>query len=165
MLTLMNLTGVFLKNNGKILLIKRGMHKKIAPGMWSGIGGRIENAEMNTPSDAALRELEEESGILPQNVSLLELQYILIGKHSNYIGQTYVYFGETSQSDIIQCDEGEIAWIPEEELLNRKFSDFFEQMLRHNKARSPEDKAVYVGVANDITEEKLHIIWTPCVDF
>jgi len=165
MITLVNLTGAFLRNKGNVLLIKRGMHKKIAPGMWSGIGGRIENAEMNTPQEAALRELEEESGILRQNISSLELQYILIGKHTNYIGQTYVYFGETSQSEIIQCDEGEIAWIPEEELLNRKFSDFFEQMLRHHMARSPKDKAVYVGVADDISGEKLHITWTPCVDF
>jgi len=165
MITLMNLTGAFLRNNGNVLLIKRGMHKKIAPGMWSGVGGRIENAEMNTPLDAVLREIEEESGILPQNISSLELQYILIGKHTDYIGQTYIYFGESSQTKIIQCDEGEIAWIPQDDLLNRNFSDFIEQMLRHHMGRLPEDKAVYVGIADEISNGKLHITWAPCVDF
>ena len=165
MITLINLTGAFLRNNGKVLLIKRGMHKKIAPGMWSGLGGRIENSEMNTPHEAALREIEEESGILPQNVDSLKLQYILLGKHTDYIGQTYIYFGETSQTDIRQCDEGEIAWVAEEELLNRNFSDYIDQMLKHHLARSSEDKAVYIGVADDVNNEKLHITWTPCVDF
>ena len=41
MLTLMNLTAAFLKNGDNILLIKRGMHKKIAPGVWSGVGDYV----------------------------------------------------------------------------------------------------------------------------
>lgn len=165
MVNMLHITAAFLRNNGKVLLIKRGLHKKIAPGMWSGIGGRLENDEMNTPFEGCLREIEEESGISRDNVHSIELQYILIGKHGDYIGQSYIYFGETSQTDIVQCDEGELSWVPEDEWLNRQFSDYFTQMLEHYFAREHNDKAVYFGIADDIHLGKLHITWVPCVDF
>ncbi|MFB6241813.1 MAG: NUDIX domain-containing protein [Candidatus Nanosalina sp.] len=44
----------------KFLLLKRNFETDIHPGKWNFPGGRIENEQ---PVDAALRELEEETGL------------------------------------------------------------------------------------------------------
>jgi 8-oxo-dGTP diphosphatase len=48
-------------SNGKVLLVKRSETKKIDPGVYSGIGGKVEPGE--SIYDALIREVEEESGI------------------------------------------------------------------------------------------------------
>lgn len=47
--------------NEKILLMKRADSKKMMPGRWEFPGGGVEEDE--TPEEAALRELEEETGL------------------------------------------------------------------------------------------------------
>lgn len=46
---------------GKILMLKRAENKKVDPGMYAGIGGKVEPHE--SFYDALLREIEEETGI------------------------------------------------------------------------------------------------------
>ena len=47
--------------NGKVLLLKRANNKKVDPGLYSGIGGKVEPHE--SFYDALYREVEEETGI------------------------------------------------------------------------------------------------------
>jgi 8-oxo-dGTP pyrophosphatase MutT (NUDIX family) len=47
--------------NGKVLLLKRAETKSIDPGVYSGIGGKVEPGE--SVYDALLREIEEETGL------------------------------------------------------------------------------------------------------
>lgn len=47
--------------NEKVLLMKRSKNKKVDPGVYSGIGGKVEPHE--SFYDALLREIEEETGI------------------------------------------------------------------------------------------------------
>ena len=51
----------FIKNNEKILILKRSDKVKSMKGLWSGISGIIENNEK--PSDRAKIEILEEIGI------------------------------------------------------------------------------------------------------
>ena len=164
MIALRHGTAAFLRNGDNVLLMKRGQHREIAPGMWSGIGGHFEEYEMNAPYEACYREIEEESGIRRNNVFSLELQYILLRRFKNEIRQSYIFFGETCQTDIIQTDEGDLFWIPEKEWLNRQFTATFTPMLEHHLGRKPGDHAVYIGVG-DNDNGKLKMIWTRCEDF
>lgn len=81
--------GVVARNSeGKILMKKRkGSHGQ---GEWALVGGQIEFGE--TPEDAALRELREETGIVaadPQVVSLSnQLRYVHDGVHCVIVGVT-----------------------------------------------------------------------------
>jgi 8-oxo-dGTP diphosphatase len=124
----------------------------------------MEPAELNDPLTACFREIEEETGINRANIINLELLYIIIRRRADRISQMYIYFGETAQTDIVQTDEGELFWIPEEELLDREYTNTFAAMLRHCTARAPDDRAVYIGAAEN-DGMNLRMVWAKCEDF
>ena len=51
----------FIKNNNKILILKRSDKVRSMKGLWSGVSGIIENNEK--PADRAIIEIYEEIGI------------------------------------------------------------------------------------------------------
>jgi len=56
--------GALLVNEeGHVLLGLRAPHKKVWPGHWDAIGGKIEAGE--TPDQALIREVQEEVGVNP----------------------------------------------------------------------------------------------------
>ncbi|HBK85283.1 MAG TPA: hypothetical protein DDZ53_04545, partial [Firmicutes bacterium] len=113
MITLRNGVTAFLHNNGEYLLMKRADNRKIAPGVWSGVGGHMEQSEINDPLTACYREIEEETGISRDKISSLKLLYIITRRSKDEIRQSYIYFGETAQEEVIQTDEGNLFWIAE----------------------------------------------------
>jgi len=164
MITLRNGVAAFLYNNGNYLLMKRADSRKIAPGVWSGIGGHMEPHEINDPLSACYREIEEESGITREKISTLELFYIITRRSKDEIRHIYIYFGETEQNELTQTDEGELFWIPCGELPEREYTGTFIAMLEHHAKREACDKSVYVGVA-DSDGGRLKMHWARCEDF
>ncbi|MBQ8109278.1 MAG: 8-oxo-dGTP diphosphatase [Clostridia bacterium] len=74
---------------------------------WIGIGGHIEPGE--TPMDCILRECAEETGL-----TLLDCRYRGLVRFRNdaYPDEDMHLFTATRFSgDMIECDEGELAWI------------------------------------------------------
>jgi len=160
-----HLATAFLCNGDKVLLLKRGEHRKMLPGIWSGVGGHFEEHEMDYPYDACYREIEEETGIARSDISSLRLQYILLRRYKDEeIRHNYMFFGETSRTDIVQTDEGELFWVPKNEWLDRQLSETFTLMLEHYLGREASDEAVYVGIADKVGG-KLHMHWARCEDF
>ena len=155
----------FLRNNGNVLVMKRSQHKRIAPGMWAGVGGHMEPHELNNPSETCYREIEEETGITRDDIQSLELLYITVRmKNPDEIRYNYFYFGETTKTETIQTDEGILHWIPESELLNRDYTQTIAAMLEHYTTRHPHDRAVYVGVAGN-DNNNLNMTWALLEDF
>ena len=164
MIKLRNGATAFLHSNGDYFLIKRAAHKALAPGVWSGVGGHLEPHEINDPLAACYREAEEETGIARSEITDLELRYIVTRRSGDEIRQNYIYFGETTQRDVAQTQEGTLHWVPETELLRREFTKSFTAMLEHFTQREPYDKAVYVGVCgNDDGSLRMH--WSRCEDY
>ena len=129
MISLRNGVAAFLYNNGNYLLMRRADNREIAPGVWSGVGGHLEPNEINDPLAACYREIEEESGISSDKITSLELFYIITRRSKDEIRQSYIYFGDTSESDLVQTDEGKLFWIPCNELLKREYTKTFTAML------------------------------------
>jgi len=166
LITLRHGTAAFLRNGDSVLLMKRGEHREIAPGFWSGVGGIFEESEMNTPYEACYREIEEEAGISKGNIDSLALQYILLRRFKDEMRCSYIFFGETSQTEVIQTDEGQLFWVPKDKWLDRQFTETFTLMLEHYMQRHPGDRRVYVGVAGkDSVKDGLHMSWAVCEDF
>ncbi|MBN2881506.1 NUDIX hydrolase [Candidatus Woesearchaeota archaeon] len=55
-------SGVYVLYENKVLLLKRAMDKKVEPGKWGVPAGKLDDGE--TPILGALRELSEETGIV-----------------------------------------------------------------------------------------------------
>ena len=154
---------VFLRRGGKYLVMKRAENKRLAPGKWAPIGGKLEPRELNDPANACLREVEEETGIAPYRIADFRLRYILIRIAGTEIRQDYVYFGETDACDVIDTNEGELHWVDEGDLLSLDFTPKFAVMVRHSVANQDE-KRVFVGVAG-VREGTPHVEWSVLEDY
>ena len=159
MITLSSSAVAFLSNDNKILLLKRASSRSIAPNVWSGVGGHMEEREINTPMIACYREIFEETGIERSKILSLKMKYIIIRMSDNEIRIIYVYFGETNMTTIINTKEGKLHWILEEDILKREFTMTFEIMLKHYIAIGKNDNYLYTGVVVD-DNEKLKINWS-----
>jgi len=81
---------------------------------WIGIGGHIEPGE--TPTACILRECEEETGL-----SLLDARYRgLVHFRSDVCPDEdmYLFTASRYEGSMIECDEGELAWIEKSRLLS-----------------------------------------------
>ncbi|MCL2421452.1 MAG: NUDIX domain-containing protein [Defluviitaleaceae bacterium] len=166
MITFRHATAAFLRNQGNVLLLKRGEHRKIAPGFWSGVGGHFKECEMDTPFEACYRDIEEETGISKSQIQSLDLCYILLRRSDDEIRHMYIFFGETTQTEVIQTDEGQLFWVPEGEWLDREYTGVFTLMLAHYLQRQPGDRRVYIGaVRKGDLDGALHVNWAVCEDF
>jgi 8-oxo-dGTP diphosphatase len=128
---LQNGAGAFLKNDGHYLLMKRSPERKIAPNVWSCIGGHMETYELNDPIKTCLREIKEETGITEGHIYNLRLRYIIIRRYKNTIRQNYIYFGETNRKEVINTEEGTLHWISEKDLLKREYTKTYTEMMKH----------------------------------
>ena len=96
--------------NGKVLLLKRSEKKNIDPGVYSGIGGKVEPHE--SFYDALIREIKEETGltefesIKPYSIT----QHPYPPTDSEWVN---VYFNVTikKQVNVPSTEDGSFDWI------------------------------------------------------
>jgi len=67
--TVRSVTTSFLLNGGKVLVLRRSDRVSTYPGRWAGISGTIERDE--TPTETALREISEETGLGQEQLTLI----------------------------------------------------------------------------------------------
>jgi len=124
--------GAFLRWQDEVILMKRSEHKKIAPGMWSGIGGHIEPEDENSPITACLREIEEETGILPEQIEKLDLRYFTLCKNLNALHSIYYFSGILKEKPILrETSEGDLYWVKLEDAINFQMSAFMKSFYLH----------------------------------
>ncbi|KAG0231515.1 NUDIX hydrolase domain-like protein [Mortierella sp. GBAus27b] len=115
------------KDQQKILLgyKKRGFGAHL----WNGFGGKVEPGE--TPSQGALRELEEEAGITAKPESFKKAGLLLFLFENDPVGlETHVYTAESYEGQIQECDEMRPQWFD--------FADIpFDQMWEDDKIWLP----------------------------
>ena len=135
--------GAFLRWQDEVLLIHRGLHKKIAPGLWAGVAGHIEQAEANSPMAACLREIKEESGILPAQIEQLSLRYFALCKSPGTIDSIYYFAGVLREKPVLcQTSEGELHWI--------KLQDGIELEM------APHIKSFYIHWVSNLSDNSLN---------
>lgn len=140
-----NVAIAFLSNGNHYLLMKRSLNKKYAPGLWDGVGGRLEQEEINNPRAACLREIHEETGIVKNCIDNLRLKYIILQRFKDRIQVLYLYFGNSTIREVIDTDEGELYWVTKDELLNREFTDAIRLVLSHYLEFGMKTDDVLVG--------------------
>ncbi|MEE6045257.1 NUDIX hydrolase, partial [Avibacterium paragallinarum] len=89
-----------------ILLVQRSLSDKFKPGKWWIPGGHIEENE--TPAQAAIRELKEETGIKASTVEFLEQKKLPSGGESH----RFLLVVDASQNVKLQKEElHDFAWV------------------------------------------------------
>jgi len=110
----------FIKNNNKILILKRSDKVRSMRGLWSGISGIIENNEI--PIKRAKIEILEEVGIKKSKINLVKsIEKIKISspQYENHEWEVFPFLFETKESEIkLNWENSEHKWINVNELKN-----------------------------------------------
>ncbi|HSG18751.1 MAG TPA: NUDIX domain-containing protein [Anaerolineae bacterium] len=88
------------------LLLRRAKSKRFAPGLWTGIGGRVEAEEFSSLSGPALRELAQETGIGVDQVRDFALRCVLLLTRSEQLIMVLYFTGRLKQRLWPPCTEG-----------------------------------------------------------
>lgn len=105
-------TLIFLTRGEKILLIKGAPTKRLWSNLYNGIGGHIEPGE--DVQSAALRELAEETHLIPDNLWLCATVTIDTGQNPGIV--LFVMRGECSQGEPVSSNEGNLEWVPQSKI-------------------------------------------------
>ena len=106
-------TLVYLKHEGQTLMIHRVKKERdIHEGKWNGLGGKLEPGE--SPEACAIREVREESGL-----EIHSLRYGGLLVFAGFKGEdwyVWVYTTDDFSGELIDSNEGRLAWIPDAEV-------------------------------------------------
>lgn len=110
-------TILFLRKGNQILLAmkKRGFGQ----GKWNGVGGKADSGE--TPTEAAIRECQEEIGVTPVNPQLVgEIKFLMttdpsFGHHA-HVFVTEQWEGEPAETEEMQPQWFAVSDIPYESM-------------------------------------------------
>lgn len=107
----------YIEKDDKYLMLHRVKKENdVNHDKWIGVGGKFEKDE--TPEECLVREVKEETGL-----TLTKYDYRgLITFISNEWETEYMHLFTASEyeGEIIECDEGELVWVPKAELESLK---------------------------------------------
>ena len=107
-------TMIYLKKDDCYLLLYRNKKKHdINHNKWIGVGGHVEPNE--TIDECAIREVKEETGL---DVHSLSCSGEVLFVDENLKMMMYIYEITDFSGDLIECNEGELKWIPIKDIYN-----------------------------------------------
>ncbi len=102
------------KQNTTLMLHRVKKDNDYHQGKWNGLGGKFEPGE--SPEECAIREIKEECGLSIKNLNMKGfITFPLFdGKEDWYV---FLFTTTEFEGDLIISNEGDLAWIPNENLL------------------------------------------------
>jgi len=108
-------------HEGKTLMLFRNKKPNdYHEGKWNGLGGKFEQGE--SPEECAIREVEEESGLLmidPKMKGFITFP-MFDGKKDWYV---FLFIAEKFSGKLIDSNEGKLEWIQHENLADLNLWD------------------------------------------
>lgn len=157
------MAAAMLFNGNDMLMMKRSPHRTLNPGMWAAVGGHLEPEEIGDPEKAVLREIHEETGLLPEEIDGLHLQYILLRLNQQEVRQQFIYTAYTTRRNVSLTDEGELHWIARDQVLHRNIPFIFHTLLAHYFEHGPSEH-IWVGTAGYAGDGRPAVHWTELID-
>lgn len=122
----------YMKRNGKMLLLYRNKKKNdVNAGKWIGVGGKLERGE--SPHEGVKREILEETGYVANHCDFRGI--VVFCYNDNPPEYMHLYTCTDFSGEMKECDEGELEWVPEEEVLHRNLWEgdrIFLELLQTN---------------------------------
>lgn len=108
----------FIKDNDKLLILKRSDKVKSMKGLWAGVSGIIENNEL--PLERAKIEIFEEVGITEDQITLIksiEEMRINSPQYKNHEWEIFPFLFESKNPTVkLNWENSDFKWINIEEL-------------------------------------------------
>ena len=124
--TIIICANVLVKRDDKYLVIKRSPSKIIAPNIVHTVGGKVDENE--DPYVAAQRELEEESGLVAQNMRLRGIATeVKPDGVPNW--QIFYFLGDYKDGEVRDTEEGELLWLTKEEIFEADLFPSVKQII------------------------------------
>jgi 8-oxo-dGTP diphosphatase len=156
-------TALLFNEQGSLLMMKRSPYRTLSPGKWAAVGGHVEPDELRTPTDTCFREIFEETGIRAEQIHGLQMRYVLLRLFGNEIRQQFFYTGRTVAEPTVETDEGDLHWVPRDQIFDRDMPFIFRALLKHYFEHE-HDEGLWVGTAYRADGEEPTIVWLPFVD-
>ena len=98
----------YIEKDEKYLMLYRNKKKNdVNGGKWIGVGGKLEENE--SPDEALLREVKEETGL---SLTSYKFRGIITFVSDTWEDEyMYLYTADCFEGEIIECDEGELSWV------------------------------------------------------
>ena len=119
-----------IRKNDKYLVLRRSSQKKYAPGVVHPVGGKVDLGE--NPYTAAVREVEEETGVKVSDLSLEAVLYEIkpvLGERYNWL--IFYFIGDYKSGEVKKTDEGELVWLTGEEWAKEELFPSLRPVLQH----------------------------------
>lgn len=138
---------VFIRKDGKWLMLKRSEKKRYGPGYFHTVGGKIDPDE--DPYTAALREVKEEAGITVKNMRLeavtFEIAPMKENSDENWLG--FYFSADYDSGEIVQTEEGELMLVDEKDIPGQKLISSIRAILHY--ILNPKDGTVFLKMRYD----------------
>ncbi len=98
--------------DGRVLMLHRTKEPNL--GLWTAPGGKLEWDE--SPMECVIREMREETGL---NIRRPELRGVIteVSPVEHYQWLMFVFVAREFTGELIECREGELAWVPIRDVL------------------------------------------------
>ncbi len=136
----------FVMNGDDVLMLKRAAHRRVFPNQYNGLGGHIERDE--DPASGALREIFEESGLRPHSLRLRSIHNIDAGEKSGIMLFVYTAISD-SRTTISDGGEGDLEWIPKNQLLSLDLVEDLPQLLPRVLDMADKEALLHAHVSYD----------------
>lgn len=130
--TIVICANLFVRKDGKYLVIKRSSLKSDLPNFLHAVGGKVAPSE--DPMAAAERELLEEAGIRAKHIRLeAVVTEVLSPDDDRYKNNWMIFFfsGDYDSGDIQETEEGELLWLSPEDIVNGKLFPSLGEIIDH----------------------------------
>jgi len=127
-----NIVTSFIKNNDKVLILKRSDKVKSMKCLWAGVSGIIEEND-TTPLARAKTEILEETGINEEEIELLKANErikIKAAQYKNHEWNIFPFLFKTKNLEIkLNWENSEFKWIKPNEIKNYETVPELEKIL------------------------------------
>ncbi|MBQ2927599.1 MAG: NUDIX domain-containing protein [Oscillospiraceae bacterium] len=143
---LRNMTSLYLVKEDGILCLYR-IGSRVANHKYVGAaGGHFEPEELNDPRRCILREMKEELSLSESQVDGLCLRYITCRLTGGEIRQNYYFFARLKEDRTLKSTEGNLRWIPWEELPSLDMPISAKHMILHYLQVGRFTRKLYAGI-------------------
>ncbi len=141
----------FVTHGEDILLLRRGLHKRIYPGRYNGVGGHIERDE--DPLTGAIRETQEETGLDVVNVRFRGVIHVDAGAENGIM--VFVFTAEATSRQFVDSDEGTLEWVRRDQLESLPLVEDLPALIGHIFDGDPASPPFFAHSSYDADDEQI----------